>query len=193
MKIQRGVNPESRMIQITVTTPLLAEYYNNFSGMIRNNSSSISEGVNVERVNTDSAMVSFPLPSDSQMINHGDKALVSMPPEVVDKLNDVINKFVNCGLRKTLKTVEFLPLNNYELSGLQEDIKSAIENKRNFCILRDYKEYQKMSEERKYQFTQKLIKYGTSEYVDVALLINSGKMDELRRWLDPQLSYCEWI
>lgn len=77
------------------------------------------------------------------MINHGDKALVSMPPEVVDKLNDVINKFVNCGLRKTLKTVEFLPLNNYELSGLQEDIKSAIENKRNFCILRDYKEYQK--------------------------------------------------
>lgn len=65
MKIQRGVNPESRMIQITVTTPLLAEYYNNFSGMIRNNSS-ISERVNVERVNTDSAMVSFPLPSDSQ-------------------------------------------------------------------------------------------------------------------------------
>lgn len=193
MKIQRGINPESRMIQITVTTPLLAEYYNNFSGMIWNNSSSISEGVNVERVNTDSAMVSFPLPPDSQMINHGDKALVSMPPEVVDKLNDVINKFVNCGLRKTLKTVEFLPLNNYELSGLQEDIKSAIENKRNFCILRDYKEYQKMSEERKYQFTQKLIKYGTSEYADVALLINSGKMDELRRWLDPQLSYCEWI
>lgn len=45
MKIQRGVNPESRMIQITVTTPLLAEYYNNFSGMIRNNSSSISEGL----------------------------------------------------------------------------------------------------------------------------------------------------
>lgn len=127
------------------------------------------------------------------MINHGDKALVSMPPEVVDKLNDVINKFVNCGLRKTLKTVEFLPLNNYELSGLQEDIKSAIENKRNFCILRNYKEYQKMSEERKYQFTQKLIKYGTSEYADVALLINSGKMDELRGWLDPQLSYCEWI
>lgn len=50
-----------------------------------------------------------------------------------------------------------------------------------------------MSEERKYQFTQKLIKYGTSEYADVALLINSGKMDELRGWLDPQLSYCEWI
>ena len=193
MKIQRGVNPESRMIQITVTTPLLAEYYNNFSGMIRNNSMRIPDGVNVERVYSDSAMVALPLPSDSQMINHGDKALVSMPPEVVDKLNDVINKFVNCGLRKTLKTVEFLPLNNYELSGLQEDIKSAIENKRNFCILRDYKEYQKMSEERKYQFTQKLIKYGTSEYADVALLINSGKMDELRRWLDPQLSYCEWI
>ena len=85
MKIQRGVNPESRIIQITVTTPLLAEYYNNFSGMIRNNSSSISEGVNVERVNTDSAMVSFPLPSDSQMINHGDKALVSMPPDYYEK------------------------------------------------------------------------------------------------------------
>ena len=150
MKIQRGLNPESKMIQITVTTPLLSEYYNNFSGMIKNNSSDISDGLSVERISSDSAVVSFPLPEDSQMINQGEKALVSMSPVVVEKLNDVINKFVNCGLRKTLKTIEFLPLNNYELSNLQEDIKAAISNKRNFCILRDYNEYLKTSEEKKY-------------------------------------------
>lgn len=193
MKIQRGLNPESKMIQITVTTPLLSEYYNNFSGMIKNNSSNISDGLSVERISSDSAVVSFPLPEDSQMINQGEKALVSMSPVVVEKLNDVINKFVNCGLRKTLKTIEFLPLNNYELSNLQEDIKAAISNKRNFCILRDYNEYLKMSEEKKYQFTQKIIKYGTSDYADVAILINSGKLDELRDWLDPQLNFHEWI
>lgn len=193
MKIQRGLNPESKMIQITITTPLLSEYYNNFSGMMKNSSSDISEGLSVERVSNDSALVSFPLPEDSQMINQGEKALISMSPVVVDRLNDVISKFINCGLRKTLKNMEFLPLNNYDLSGLQDDIKAAIENKRNFCILRDYNEYLKMSEERKYQFTQKIIKYGTSEYADVALLIHSGKLDELREWLDPQLNFCEWI
>lgn len=193
MKIQRGLNPESKMIQFTITTPLLSEYFNNFSGMVKNSSKDISDNLNVERLGSDSAIISFPLPDDSEMINQGDKAMVSMSPEVVFKLNDVINRFVNCGLRKILKTTEFLPLNNYELSNLQSDLKDAIANKRNFCILRDYNEYLEMSKKKRYQFTQKIVKYGTSEYSDVAILINSGKLDELREWLDPQLSFCEWI
>lgn len=108
------------------------------------------------------------------MINHGDKALVSMPPEVVDKLNDVINKFVNCGLRKTLKQQNSFHLTTMNYQDFRKILNLQQRINETFAFSEIIKSIKNVGGE-KVSIYPKLIKYGTSEYADVALLINSGK------------------
>ena len=107
--------------------------------------------------------------------------MVGIDRDDMDGIMEIINKFTNSAIRKELKQTEFIPLEGYEEDLLKEDIKTAVQNKRNLCIIDTYESYLKNEEDRKYEYNQYRVDYGTNEYSDVAILIATGKLSEVRK------------
>ena len=123
---------------------------------------------------------------------------VGVNAEKMSVFYSVIYKFLNSAIRSEFKRVEFLTLSGYDLENLKQDVKNAIENKRNFAILHTYQEYldsQKLvpkGEKKEIQFNQVYVNYGTELYADVAILIQQGKIKELRKLVEPLFKLTKW-
>ena len=111
----------------------------------------------------------------------------------ISRMNDLLNDFINSAVRDKFKTTEFIPLINYPHKNLKEDIITAIKAKRNICIVDDFENYKKSTEDKSLEFNQYFIKYSTSEYADVAILISLGKFKELIDTFSPKLKQIAWI
>ena len=109
------------------------------------------------------------------------------------KVNNVINKFITEALKARLKTTEFLPLKNYDDTAMKEDALAALESKRNFCIVDDFENYKKEMRSNTYNFTQYSVKYGTSEYADIVLMLVNGEFNELRKRFENKLEVTSWV
>ena len=190
MNIVSGFDPESNTVIINITSNLIGEYYHNLAGLIKNNPSS-PQGIEVKKKDENTASVQFPLPK-SAMIKKIDDQRAAVSIDLVG-LNNIINKAVNDALKYKLRHTEFIPLHGYPIEDLQKDIKAALENKRNFCILKDYQEYLSSNTNNSYRFNQYYVNYGTSEYADVAILIINNEMDELVKLIGPKLRLQDWV
>lgn len=200
MEIRNSFDPNEKRIQLIVTSNLLNNYFPNFSGMIKNSSKRLDlteDQLRVEKTGKNTAIISFPLPVDSQVMKVDEqKMAVSMNPLSMEILNDSINRFCNAALRKTLKTTEFLPIFGYPIEDLKEDVKEAVKNKRNFCIIKDYQEYLDFSnskESPKYCFTQVIAEYMSDLWAEAVLLILDDKIEDLRKLVEPLYKKTEWI
>lgn len=185
MKVTPGYDPNSRNITLELKTNLLKKYYNNFEGMV-SSSQELPKGTTVKQKDIDVAIISFPVPKNASFKTNEKSGLgyIAVDPQNIDVFGKVINKFVNAALRKEFRQTEFIPLSGYPIENLKDEIKEALKNKRNFCIIDTYENYLKLKE-LNYVFQQAYVEFGTTEYSKTAILINKGDIEGLRAmWSD---------
>ena len=179
MKFSRKINPESGEVTMIMESNLLKRYYLNLYGLLENHKD--LKGIKLKKEKDNQASLCL-----SHEIDTSDKT-------IVNKLNKIINTFVNSGLKKELKTTEFIPLEGYSVSNMQDEILKAVEGKRKLCIIKDYQEYLDGGIEKgSYRFNQYMIEYGTDEYYDAVILISGGDFDTLRKMYAPKLKEENW-
>ena len=200
IEIREGFNPEENKISISVKSALIKKYFANLKGMIKTGDG-IPREAEVERLDAggDVAVITFPVPEDSTFKKVDENVgAVGVNAEKMSVFYSVIYKFLNSAIRSEFKRVEFLPLSGYDFESLKQDVKNAIENKRNFAILHTYQEYldsQKLvpkGEKKEIQFNQVYVNYGTELYADVAILIQQGKIKELKKLVEPLFKLTKW-
>jgi hypothetical protein len=108
-------------------------------------------------------------------------------------IDSVINQFVNMAMDYKLRRTEFLPLKNYPVKDLIKDVKEALKNKRNLCIIDDYNNYKTATKMRTYEFNQKWVEYGTQEYFDVVTMLCNDLFDEFKEIYENELTKTVWI
>lgn len=201
MNITTGFDPESNRILVTLETNLLKKYYPNLVGMlspIGNKNESLKD-LSVSMRGKSSAQISLPVPKSSQKhISEKNKGkdrnvAIAVDREMMSVLFSTINRFVNSAMRKELLITEFVPLEGYDIGDLKKDIYKAIEGKRNFCIIDTYENYLSQADSKLYTYNQYIVEFGTDEYADVAILIESGEMNELKKIYSSKLKETVWL
>lgn len=214
MKINPNYNPESSLFSIEITSNLLRDYFNNFRGMLLD-CNEIPNDVEVTKKAIDTALVTFKvkkedmesvgksIPSnilsevkkmlgvtggdvDGMMVSSGD-----IKP--FEQVRQVVTKFVKQAAIYKFKKTEFIPLSNYPIENLKEDVVLALNAKRDFCIVDDFNKYRDAMDNKNYILNHKIVNYGTAEYCDVFLDILSGKSVELENKYNPQLKESLWL
>ena len=109
------------------------------------------------------------------------------------RFNNALNEFITESLKKKLRSAEFLPLTNYPEERLESDLREALLANRDFYLIDDYSNYLKANSTHSYEFNQFRAPYRTSDWADIAILIDSGKFDELREIYTSQLENTTWI
>ncbi len=105
-----------------------------------------------------------------------------------------LEKFVYLSMRNRLGNTEFIPLSGYPKSDLQHDLMNALSDKRDFCIVETFNDYKKNANNHfQDSFSNLLIKYGTSDWADISILIYQGKFKELTSLYKPLLKNTVWI
>lgn len=192
MNVSTGFDPDSKKITVTVNTNLLKKYHVNFKGLFQM-APRKPKGLEVNIRSGNLATVSFPVPEENIKVLGEGRGMVGIDRDDMDGIMEIINKFTNSAIRKELKQTEFIPLEGYEEDLLKEDIKTAVQNKRNLCIIDTYESYLKNEEDRKYEYNQYRVDYGTNEYSDVAILIATGKLSEVRKLYKKKLKKETWV
>lgn len=131
----------------------------------------------------------------SEIINKGNGIMsLPVPTELLNELSNVVNEFSSDCIKKISMSVEIIPLKGYPIESIAIDVKAAIENKRNFCIIRDYKDYL----DGKNIFTDGLelaiYKFGTDEYCNIAIeCVVNKSLPGLRKLTEKDLTKPEWL
>lgn len=115
-----------------------------------------------------------------------------LPKNMTEKISAVIENFREKAIKKEFMTTEFIPLNGYPLENLQEDIKDAIKNKRNFCVIDKYSDYLKFSKGEITKLNQKKVEFLSNEYSDTAIYIYEGNLKKLKEIYKNQLKTVDW-
>lgn len=183
MKINQEFNKDNLKLSIEVQSNLLKKYYPNLVGLL-SQEQSVPEGYSISQVAQDVAKILIPVTS----IDREKEAFGFNAGPVLE----VIDKFTNAAIRYELEHTEFIPLSGYPLSDLQKDIKVSVSNERNLCVLKEYSEYLRMEAEKKFQFTQVILDYGTQDWADAVLDVIYGRLDDLTKRLSPQLKLTDW-
>lgn len=198
IKIVAGVNPETQHFCISITSPLLIKYYNNFIGMLKEDKL-CPRDLEIYREKNDTVHLQYPLPPGAMQGQvDGNKVLVHKEStEGMENILKFVNRFVEAALKNILKKTEFLPIldfsGGYSFQEMQKDVVTALEKKRDFLLIDTYKNYLDNEKTRKYEFNQYPIKYGTDEYINVFILIKSGKLKELRKEYKDKLKMTNWF
>lgn len=183
MKVTHDFDKENLRLVVEFQCNLLKKYYSNFVGLLKEDTT-MPDGYSVSLVSPGVAKILIPIAS----IDKEKEALGFN----VGPIMGIIDRFASSALKYELEHTEFIPLTGYPLRDLMSDIRNSVAKKRNLCVLADYDEYLRMEAERKFQFTQLYIDYGTDQWADVVLGVLSGNMEELRKKLGPQLKLTEW-
>lgn len=193
MKVTPGFDPRNKKITLEFQTNLLKKYYPNFEGMITTDSS-IPSGTNVQQTREDTAVITFPVPKNTSIKNDSENGVgyIAVEPENMEIFGNVINKFVNAALRREFKTTEFIPLEGYPIEKLRTEIRLALENKRNFCIIDTYENYLKLTQKNNYEFNQAILEFGSTDYAKTAVLVYRGDIEGLRKMWSERLKLDSW-
>ena len=193
MEVKPGFNPVENRITLEFKTELLKEYFPNFLGIVKR-SPDIPEGTKVAYSEEGTAIISFPCPSDAINKSIGeDKGILMLNGSDIDIFKTLIHKFINGAMNKKMKTTEFIPLNGYPIENLQTEICQALENKRDFCILNDFSEYENMKQN-DYVFEKAAkVDFGTFEYAQTAILVRRGDIKSLKKMWESKLHKQVWI
>ena len=215
MKLSSNYNPESSKFTLEVTTNLVNDYFFNLRGLLIQNEE-VPKDIEVTKRGNDTALITFtmlkeeveristPVPKD---ILNKMSEILGVPADnikggVIDASNtegplkhidSVINQFVNMAMDYKLRRTEFLPLKNYPVKDLIKDVKEALKNKRNLCIIDDYNNYKTATKMRTYEFNQKWVEYGTQEYFDVVTMLCNDLFDEFKEIYKNELTKTVWI
>lgn len=197
LKIITGLDLPSSSFIITVQSPLVTKHYASLSGMLINDKDA-PKGVSIEKKDIDIALISFPV--GGQIIPGPDENTARVSPDAsvsVQNVISIVRRFAVASIRASLRKTEFLPImdfkGGYSFEELQQDVENAVKAKRQFIVIDTYESYLKNTKEMTYEFNQYVIPYGTSEYVDFALLAKAGKLAEIRKTYKNKLKKTNWF
>lgn len=193
MNISPGFDPNNNRITFNVKTNLLVKYFSNFSGLILNDKT-LPKGIEVSQESENSAVISFPAPENAIKRETENMKAIAIDVNIVNKIEDIVSMFVRSGIRKELKTTEFIPLYGYSIENLSKEIIQAYKNGRNYCIVKDYDEYLNMVEKNEYKFHQYVLskELNKKDYMDVTLLIYNKNIEEVRKKFENKLKLKNW-
>lgn len=193
MNISPGFDPNNNRITFNVKTNLLVKYFSNFSGLILNDKT-LPKGIEVSQESENSAVISFPAPENAIKKETENMKAIAIDVNIVNKIENIVSMFVRSGIRKELKTTEFIPLYGYSIENLSKEIIQAYKNGRNYCIVKDYDEYLNMVEKNEYKFHQYVLskELNKKDYMDVTLLIYNKNIEEVRNKFENKLKLKNW-
>ena len=193
MNISPGFDPNNNRITFNVKTNLLVKYFSNFSGLILNDKT-LPKGIEVSQESENSAVISFPAPENAIKKETENMKAIAIDVNIINKIENIVSMFVRSGLRKELKTTEFIPLYGYSIENLSKEIIQAYKNGRNYCIVKDYDEYLNMVEKNEYKFHQYVLSKESNkkDYMDVTLLIYNKNIEEVRNKFEKKLKLKNW-
>lgn len=200
MDISSSFDPSQKAIIMKVTSNLIEKYYPNFSGMLKKGVKRAT--IDVSRVDKTAANIIISLDKSNSSIGSVGTAEISenlgMIKAAIDKnmfieIIGVIDKFSQSALLKEFQTSEFCPLSGYDFEKLKEDVEAAIEAKRNLIFVDSFENYRRAVDTMNLKFDQYLVKYGTSEWADMVLLIMSGDFEKLKNIVTPKLKVMNWV
>lgn len=196
MKISSNFDPERNVITFNVTSTLLKKYYYNLSGMLKADEGVSSiKNIEMSKTGLDTASITLPIDGTSGIQTSQPRPgimAVAVEKDLLTKVTDVLNRFVNLAINKELITKEFCPLFGYNFANLREDLKLAIKSKRDLIFIDTYENYLNECKNNTYHFNQYVIEYGTSEWADAIILIEKDRIDELEKWIKPLLKETYW-
>lgn len=196
-------DPRAKKFVFLYKNRLMEKYQDEFDSSIKD----LETTIEVEKCPHDPGICSFsvPLKVGEDLIKHvlddeGEKTgLISLglPPEKVEKLSEYseniqkkIIKFEKEVISEETKGIEFIPLEGYPLKDLQNDVKAALQNKRDFCVIDTMASY--MNFMNTMTLNQAYYKYGTDMYYNIFIAIHNGDMEELRNLTKNSLRKKEW-
>lgn len=158
-------------------------------GKFKNN---LPKDISLQNLNDGRCVItfSFNLPNSDNMKDG--QRINSLPKSLTEKLTDLLEEFKGRAIKKEFVTTEFIPLSGYSLDKLQEDVKDAVKNKRNFCIVDKYSEYLKFAAGDITTLKQGNFAYLSNDYSNIALYIYEGNLKKLRETYKDKLSEVDW-
>ena len=196
-------DPRGKKFVFLYKNRLMKKYQEEFDSSVKD----LENIIEIEKCPHDLGICSFSVPLDveEEFINHkldeeGEKTgfiSLALPPEKVEKLSEYseniqkkIIEFEKEVVDEETKGIEFIPLEGYPIEELQKDIQSAIQNKRDFCVIDTMSSY--MNFMKTMTLNQAYYKYGTDMYYNIFIAIHNGDMEELKSLTKNSLRKKEW-
>lgn len=181
----------SKQMVIEFNNNLIENHFEILKECVEENKSmgSLPSDLEVKKVSDYRCIISFHI--DIPDTKDGER-IGRLPKNMTEKISSVIEKFREKAIKKEFMTTEFIPLNGYPLEELQKDIKEAIKNKRNFCVIDKYSDYLKFYKGEITKLKQKKLYFLSNEYSDAAIYIYEGNMKKLKEIYKNQLEFVDW-
>lgn len=178
-----------------------------YSGKFDSRLEDLGDEVQVHKFSEDKTLceISVPLEIYDEHIQHqlddeGNKTgmiKVAIQPEDAEELKNYseeiqkrIFEFEKEVVMEETKNLEFIPLEGYPIEDLKKDVKSALENGRDFCVIDSMDSY--LDFMNTMTLNQALYKHGSDMYYNIFLAIHNGDMDELKELTIKSLKKKEW-
>jgi hypothetical protein len=135
------------------------------------------------------------VPEGNNIINKGNGIMsLPVPTELLNELSNVVNEFSSDCIKNIMNTTEILPLKGYGIEDMINDVKTAIEKKRNFCIIRNYQDFLDGKNIITGELEIAMYKYMSEEYCNIAIEIAGKKsLSGLKKLTEKDLHKPEWL
>lgn len=184
----------SKKMIIEFKNGLIETYFDLLESCVKENKSKgmLPDDLEVQSLGEGRCMITFhiDLPEAEGMKNG--QRIGTLPKNMTDKISNVLEEFRKKAIKTEFSTTEFIPLSGYPIENLQEDIKEAIKNKRNFCIVDKYSEYIRFASGNTTSLNQSKVMYLSNEYSDIAIYIYEGNIKKLKELYKDKLSVVDW-
>ncbi len=135
------------------------------------------------------------VPEGNEIINKGNGVIsLPVPKQLIDEISDVVNKFSSDCIKKIMGRTEIIPLKGYGIDDIVNDIKTAIEKKRDICIIRDYQDYLDGKNIFSDGLDIAIYKYMSDEYCNVVVeCAGKRSLSGLKKLTEKDLNKPEWL
>ena len=195
MQYLRGVyDSSSHRLMVEYKNVLLKKYLGLLSDLVKEAKkvNYLPKSTEIKKIDEESVLISLPCTIEgAENIENGER-INNLPELVTDHLSTLIDTFTKKAMEEEMKEIEFIPLSGYPIDKLKEDIEQAIKDKRDLVLIDSYANYKKLANQEVLESKQCRFKYLDNDYADVAYLIHSGNVKELKKYKS-RLENKSWI
>lgn len=188
-------DPDSKKLTIEFSSSFIKDHYNILKESFKESEKYFPKAPELKRTGETDCVIIISIEIQDS-VESSSKFMgfskMNLPESLTNNINIVINRFLDKSIKLELSNTEFIPLYGYPLNKLQEDIKEAIKNHRNFCLIDKYSDYLEFSRHNTMKLNQKKIEYSSDEYSNIAIDIYQGNIKALREKYMKELEEVNW-
>ena len=135
------------------------------------------------------------VPQGSEIINKGNGVIsLPVPSHFIGELGNVVNEFSSDCFKKIMGKTEIIPLKGYGIDNIIIDIKTALEKKRDICIIKDYQDYLDGKNIFSDGLDIAIYKYMSDEYCNIVIeCVGKQSLSGLKKLTEKNLKKPEWL